>query len=90
MTRTIRSIAAPTSVKETGYLTDRLGEEAAAFITRHKAQPFFVYLAFNAVHAPLQAPADEIAKFNTGNKTATRCSRWASAWTTPSAKSSRR
>jgi arylsulfatase A-like enzyme len=55
-------------VQETGYLTDRLGEEAASFITRHKAQPFFVYLAFNAVHAPLQAPADEIAKFNTGNK----------------------
>ncbi len=57
-----------TAVQETGYLTDRLGEEAAAFITRKKAQPFLVYLAFNAVHAPLQAPADEIAKFSTGNK----------------------
>lgn len=56
-----------TPVQETGYLTDRLGEEAADFITRKKAQPFFVYLAFNAVHAPLQAPADEIAKFDTGN-----------------------
>jgi arylsulfatase A-like enzyme len=55
-------------VKETGYLTDRLGEETAAFITRNKGKPFFAYLAFNAVHAPLQAPADEIAKFNTGNK----------------------
>jgi len=55
------------AVNETGYLTDRLGEEAASFITRHQARPFFVYLAFNAVHAPLQAPADEIAKFNTGN-----------------------
>jgi arylsulfatase A-like enzyme len=55
-------------VKETGYLTDRLGEETAAFITRHRGRPFFAYLAFNAVHAPLQAPADEIAKFNTGNK----------------------
>jgi arylsulfatase A-like enzyme len=56
-----------TPVQETGYLTDRLGEEAAAFITRKKAQPFFVYLAFNAVHAPLQAPDDEIAKFDTGS-----------------------
>ena len=56
-----------TPVQETGYLTDRLGEEAAAFITRKKSQPFLVYLAFNAVHAPLQAPADEIAKFHTGN-----------------------
>jgi len=54
-------------VKEAGYLTDRLGEEAVSFITRHKATPFFVYLAFNAVHAPLQAPPDEIARFATGN-----------------------
>jgi arylsulfatase A-like enzyme len=54
-------------VMETGYLTDRLGEETAAFIARNKGKPFFAYLAFNAVHAPLQAPADEIAKFNTGN-----------------------
>ena len=53
-------------VRETGYLTDRLGDEAAAFIQRHQAQPFFLYLAFNAVHAPLQAPADEIAKFKAG------------------------
>jgi arylsulfatase A-like enzyme len=54
-------------VKEAGYLTDRLGEETAAFITRNKSKPFFAYLAFNAVHAPLQAPADEVAKFNTGS-----------------------
>jgi arylsulfatase A-like enzyme len=54
-------------VKLNGYLTDLWGDEAVAFIERHKAQPFFLYLAFNAVHAPLQAPADEIAKFNTGN-----------------------
>ncbi len=52
-------------VQESGYLTDRLGEEAVSFVERHKAQPFFLYLAFNAVHAPLQAPAEEIAKFNT-------------------------
>ena len=55
-------------VKESGYLTDRLGEEAVSFIDRHKAHPFFLYLAFNAVHAPLQAPADEIARFDTGNE----------------------
>lgn len=54
-------------VAESGYLTDRLGEEAVAFIGRQKTNPFFLYLAFNAVHAPLQAPADEIAKFDTGN-----------------------
>ncbi len=56
-----------TPVQESGYLTDRLGEEAVSFVTRHKDQPFLLYLAFNAVHAPLQAPADEVAKFDTGN-----------------------
>jgi arylsulfatase A-like enzyme len=54
-----------TPVQLSGYLTDLWGEEAVAFIERHKAQPFFLYLAFNAVHAPLQAPADEVAKFRT-------------------------
>jgi arylsulfatase A-like enzyme len=54
-------------VKETGYLTDRLGEETCAFLRRHPDKPLLAYLAFNAVHAPLQAPEDEIAKFSTGN-----------------------
>lgn len=57
-----------TPVKESGYLTDRLGEEAVSFVERRREQPFFLYLAFNAVHAPLQAPAEEVARFNTGNK----------------------
>jgi arylsulfatase A-like enzyme len=56
-----------TVVHEKGYLTDRLGEETCAFISKQKDQPFLVYLAFNAVHAPLQAPADEVAKFNAGS-----------------------
>jgi arylsulfatase A-like enzyme len=56
-----------TPVKLDGYLTDRWGDEAAAFIGRQKEKPFFLYLAFNAVHAPLQAPEDEIAKFDTGD-----------------------
>lgn len=55
-------------VRESGYLTDRLGDETAAFIRNHQGKPFFAYLAFNAVHAPLQAPAEEIEKFNTGDK----------------------
>ena len=56
-----------TIVHEKGYLTDRLGEETVSFITQHKDQPFFVYLAFNAVHHPCRRSTDEIAKFNTGN-----------------------
>jgi len=39
------------------YLTNAFGREAVEFIERHKAKPFFLYVAFNAVHGPLQAPA---------------------------------
>lgn len=54
-------------VKDSGYLTDRLGDETAAFVRRHAGTPFFAYLAFNAVHAPMQAPEDEIARIHTGD-----------------------
>jgi arylsulfatase A-like enzyme len=43
-------------VDEKLYLTDAFAREAVAFVDRHKAEPFFLYLAFNAVHNPLQAP----------------------------------
>lgn len=48
---------------EHGYLTDTLGSEAAAFIERHKAAPWFLYLSFNAVHTPMQADAARLEKF---------------------------
>jgi arylsulfatase A-like enzyme len=37
------------------YLTDTLSSRAVEFVQRNRARPFFMYLAFNAVHAPLQA-----------------------------------
>lgn len=43
-----------------GYLTTRLSEEAVAFIDREKDNPFFLYLAYNAVHTPAQAPQNDI------------------------------
>ena len=43
-------------VRETEYLTDALGRETADFIRQRRAQTFFAYLAFNAVHMPLQGP----------------------------------
>jgi arylsulfatase A-like enzyme len=49
-------------IKDEGYMTTRLTDEAVAFIRRQKANPFFVYLAYNAVHAPTQAPAEDIAR----------------------------
>lgn len=50
-------------LREIGYLTDTLSQEAAAFIERHRAEPFFLYLAYNAVHTPLQAPAKYLDRF---------------------------
>lgn len=44
-------------VDEKEYLTDALAREAVSYIERHKATPFFLYLAFNAVHGPLEATA---------------------------------
>jgi arylsulfatase A-like enzyme len=43
---------------ENEYLTDAFAREAITFIQRHHsdARPFFLYLAFNAVHAPMQPP----------------------------------
>lgn len=43
------------SIEEEEYLTDAFAREAAAFMDRSKDKPFLLYLAFNAVHAPLEA-----------------------------------
>jgi arylsulfatase A-like enzyme len=51
------------------YLTDRLTDEAIARMKRHASggdrsdQPFFVHLSHYAVHTPIQAPADLVAKY---------------------------
>lgn len=51
-------------VKETRYLTDAFGEEAVAFLARQKKdKPFFLYLAFNAVHTPVQATDKYLQRF---------------------------
>ncbi len=42
-------------VKHVDYTTDDFGSAAAAFVDQHKEQPWFCYLPFNAVHAPLEA-----------------------------------
>ncbi|QGZ94795.1 sulfatase-like hydrolase/transferase [Terricaulis silvestris] len=38
-----------------GYMTDYLAEQASAAIVANRNRPFFMYLAFNAPHTPLQA-----------------------------------
>jgi arylsulfatase A-like enzyme len=50
-------------VEATGYLTDVLTNRAVDFIKREKARPFFLYLAYNAVHTPMHAPEKYLARF---------------------------
>jgi arylsulfatase A-like enzyme len=56
-------------IKDEGYLTNHLTDEAVSFIRRHKDEPFFAYLAYNAVHAPPQAPQKDVERFDTGDET---------------------
>ena len=53
------------SVFEEGYYTDLLSDEAVKIIESHKSDrdPFFIYLPYGAPHVPLQAPADEVARY---------------------------
>lgn len=50
-------------VAEAEYMTDALSREAASYIRKYQAQPFFLYLAYNAVHRPLQATEKYLARF---------------------------
>jgi len=52
-----------TPVHETTYLTDTLSGRAVDFIRRNQSRPFFLYLAFNAVHVPMQATEKYLARF---------------------------
>lgn len=52
-----------TIVREIPYLTDAFSARAASFIDRQKSSPFFLYLAFNAVHTPLQTTEKYLARF---------------------------
>jgi len=45
------------------YLTDVWTEEACAFLRRHRDEPFFLHLTYNAPHTPLQAPDREVEAF---------------------------
>lgn len=45
------------------YFTDAIGREAVSFITRRGDKPFFLYLPFTAVHAPMQASEKYMQRF---------------------------
>jgi arylsulfatase A-like enzyme len=52
-----------TPVNEIDYTTDAFGREAVAFIEKHQAEPWLCYLAFNAVHAPLESTEKYLSRF---------------------------
>ncbi|MCH2111283.1 MAG: sulfatase [Planctomycetes bacterium] len=60
------------SEEELPYLTDAFGDEAAEFIHRHHAQPFFLFLSFNAPHTPLHAREDYLEEAKEEFKTKKR------------------
>lgn len=45
------------------YLTDRLSDEACKFIEANRDQPWMLYLTHFAVHTPIQAKRDLVAKY---------------------------
>jgi arylsulfatase A-like enzyme len=46
------------------YTTDAYAERAVDWIEKHKEGPFFLYLPFNAQHAPLQATEKYLSRFS--------------------------
>lgn len=58
-------------IVENDYLTDAFRREAVGFIQRHQKEAFFLYLTFNAVHTPMQAPEKYLSRFS-GIKDETR------------------
>lgn len=49
-------------INELTYLTDDFTNASTDFINKQKENPFFLYLAYNAPHAPIQATPEYLAK----------------------------
>jgi arylsulfatase A-like enzyme len=43
-------------VEKPGYMTDLITERSVAFVEKHAGEPFFLEVAYNAVHWPFQKP----------------------------------
>jgi arylsulfatase A-like enzyme len=57
----------PVERSQLTYLTDDFTREAVAFIGRNRQRPIFLYLAYNAVHAPNQARGNTWRGHSTSN-----------------------
>ncbi len=51
------------AVEEGDYLTHATAREAVSFIEQQRGQPFFAYLAFTAIHAPIQVPESYVERY---------------------------
>jgi arylsulfatase A len=51
------------------YLTDVLTEHAISFVQRHAARPFFLVVAYNAPHFPMQAPEEIVERYVAAGET---------------------
>lgn len=51
------------AVKTSGYCTDVFTDGALDFLEQNKDNPFFLYVAYNAPHSPLQVPEKYLAKY---------------------------
>ncbi|MCE9545788.1 MAG: sulfatase [Planctomycetia bacterium] len=54
---------APPNPRDDPKTTDRIANDAVAFIAEHKNKPFFAYLPFLAVHVPIGARHDLVEKY---------------------------
>jgi arylsulfatase A-like enzyme len=50
-------------VKQITFLTEDIAREGVSFIERRQKEPFFLYLPFNAVHAPMEATEKYLSRF---------------------------
>ncbi|WP_235299520.1 sulfatase-like hydrolase/transferase [Portibacter marinus] len=51
-------------IEETEYLTDAISREAISYIDKYKEEPFFLYVAYNAPHTPMQATEMYLQRFS--------------------------
>jgi arylsulfatase A-like enzyme len=53
----------PPDTEDDPKTTDRIADEAVRFINAHREKPFYAYLPFLAVHTPIKARPDLVAKY---------------------------
>jgi len=65
-----------TRVKFEGYLTDVLGDQSVKFVEDNKEHPFFMYLAYNAVHTPMEAKKEDLERYKNHSRQTLAAMTW--------------